>query len=133
ANLPDYVILLDRERRIRWMNRTAPGVTWEQVEGTRIEEWVAPEGRADAVAAIEACFETGAQTHYRAEAYDGVTLAHYENRVVLADASDDSPRVLVLTRDITPEVLATNELRDSQDRLARAMSSGRIGLWEFDL
>ena len=85
ANLPDYVVLLDRDRRFRWVNRVAPGLTPPEVLGKRLDDFVAPSGVATAIATIEHTFETGEPGEYEVEAYgDGQTTRWYWTRVVSA-------------------------------------------------
>ena len=67
-NLPDYVVLIDRDLRFRWINRVAPGLTLDRVLGASVEDFVSEPDRPRFLAAVRWAFETGEPTQYEVEA-----------------------------------------------------------------
>ena len=116
-HLPDYVVILDRDRRFHWVNRLAPGLAMDQVIGHRMDEFVAPEQLPIAIETIETVFETGQPGSYEIEAYAGDgERAWYQTRVFPAASEHGEPRVLALTSDVTERKRAELALRDSEAR-----------------
>jgi len=58
ASSPDFIMILDLDGRIRFINRTVPDLTVERVVGTKVFDYVAERYHA----AMRACFERVAQT-----------------------------------------------------------------------
>jgi PAS domain S-box-containing protein len=57
--VPDYITQVDREGVVTFINRTYPGVTPEQVVGTRLTNWIAPIDRARYASTLERVLSTG--------------------------------------------------------------------------
>jgi PAS domain S-box-containing protein len=116
-NLPDFVVLVDRDLRMRWANRLAPGLSEEQVIGAKVEDWVADGDRPRFNAALKYTFETGEPTQYEVEAYgDGVQLAAYLTRVVPVGTQSPLQNVLLITSDVSVRKRAELALRASEER-----------------
>ncbi len=58
-NSLDHIMLLDPDGTIRYINRTVPDLTVEQVLGTRIYDYLDEDQAAKAGAALERVLETG--------------------------------------------------------------------------
>ncbi len=116
-NLPDYVAMLDRERRFHWFNRLARGLTESDVLGKELDEFVSPETLPVAAAAIEQAFATGKPTQYEVEtSVPGEPPAWYNTRVVPVSASGEVTRVLALTSLTTERKQAELSLKRSEER-----------------
>ena len=116
-NLPDYVVLLDRDLRFRWLNRAAPGLTREELVGAKLEDYVSEQHRALVRSSIELAFQTSQPTQYEVEAYgDGVQSAWYVTRVIPVAAPSPPQNVLLITSDVTVRKRAELALRASEER-----------------
>ncbi|AKF03167.1 ATP-binding protein [Sandaracinus amylolyticus] len=117
--LPDYVSVVDRERRFRWINRAQPGLSREALmAGGRVDDFVEPDARARTVEAIERVFATGAPDEVELVATgDGVEPRWYRVRVVTAPPEAGEPRVMLLATDITAQKHAELEVRASERRV----------------
>ena len=72
--MPDFVVLVDREHRFVWVNRLAPGLDAAAVIGTKLIEFLTAETREVAAQAIRAAFEHGTVAQFEVEGYhDGAT------------------------------------------------------------
>ena len=127
-NLPDYVIVVDRELRIMWVNRVAPGLREEQVLGARLEPFVAPEHWSLVSSTIQAAFDSGTIGYYEVEAYgDSETTAWYATRVVPVMADAKVENVLLITADITERRRAERTLLETEEQLHRAQRLESLG------
>ncbi|MFZ5892656.1 MAG: PAS domain-containing protein [Myxococcota bacterium] len=116
-NLPDYVLLVDADCRIRWINRSAPGLTLEQIMGAPIDNFMRPEDVPRVRAAVASVIETGSPTQYEVEAYgDGVQQAWYATRVVPVGTQVPVENVLLIVSDVTVRKRAELGLRMSERR-----------------
>jgi len=126
-SLPGYAILVDRQRRVRWVNRIHPSHNWEDVLQSTVDDYSI--GRPDAAAAaIESCFLTGQPQRY---------LAHYglqedderfsEAQALPVAGRDDLVLLLVNDREAAAHVV------DRTDRLQEAQEAAGVGYGEFDV
>ncbi|MCA9072932.1 MAG: PAS domain-containing protein, partial [Planctomycetaceae bacterium] len=81
-NFPDYVLSVAREGTIRFINRTIPTLTVEQVVGRSIYEFIREDRREEIRASTAHAFATGECVNYEIESNDpdGVTRT-YECRL----------------------------------------------------
>jgi PAS domain S-box-containing protein len=99
---PDSIMLLDREGRIEFINRTARGLTVASVIGTLVYQYVP----ADQHAAMRACFErvadTGAPGTYENiyRSADGV-VSLWESRVAALSRGGRVTGFVVMASDVT--------------------------------
>jgi PAS domain S-box-containing protein len=129
-HLPDYVVLVDREHRYRWVNRVAPGITEEQVLGARVEDFVSPEHVEPARRAIDSVFETGQPTQYEAKAQGtGLQPAWYVTRVIPVSRETGIESVLMLTSDVSDLKRAELALRTSEARFRALAEHSPDFIW----
>ncbi len=115
-NLPDYVVLLDRERRFQWVNRLAPGLTQEDVIGAPLDEFVSAETLPVACAAVEHVFATGTPAQYEVEVVREEPATWLNTRVVPVMVNGEVHRAMALTSVITERKLAEASLKRSEAR-----------------
>jgi two-component system cell cycle sensor histidine kinase/response regulator CckA len=115
-NLPDYVVLLDRDRRFQWVNRLAPGLAEADVVGAVLDDFVSEETLPVARAAIEHVFSTGTPAQYDVESVVESERTWFSTRVVPVMANGEVRRVLALTSVITERKLAEASLKRSEAR-----------------
>src|SRR5262249_54353837 len=63
SGAPDTILILDRQRRVEFVNHIAHDVDPERLIGMRAEDLVMPESRLRMLAALEFVFETGTMTN----------------------------------------------------------------------
>ncbi|MDQ3031057.1 MAG: ATP-binding protein [Myxococcota bacterium] len=127
--LPDYVIELDAQRRIRFVNRTRPETTEDVVIGQRIDDLALPELRDEIARKLEHLFATGEEVKWSSESV--VDAGSYD--VHALPFPGDELRAIVVAKDMSREKQALVRLLASEERLERAVRAGNIGLWELDL
>ncbi|MEY2929751.1 MAG: hypothetical protein RL033_500 [Pseudomonadota bacterium] len=127
-NLPDFVTMVDRERRFVWINRTAPQLKAEDVIGAKLDAFLSPDGLDKAISAIANAFASAEVGQYETEAYrDGQTQAWYTVRVVPVLGEGTVEHVLLITTDITERKRAEQVLRDTSEQLHRAQRLDSLG------
>jgi len=116
---PDYIMMLDREARIVFINRTVPDLTVAEVIGSTAYDWVPPQFRSHMRECFERVLTTGRPDNYVVEYdLDGTTLT-FESRVGPIMRDGDVFALAVNSRDVTDRLDMESEVRDSTDRLRR--------------
>jgi len=128
AHLPDYVVLLDREYRVSWINRVREDLTLEQVIGCRLDAFIKSGGFPTAQRAIDRAFETRSVESYEVEGFgkDGQS-AWYHVRVVPLVLDGTVDHVLLFTADVTERKRAERALLDKEEQLHRAQRLESVG------
>lgn len=112
TNFPDYVLSVDRDGTIRFINHTIAPLTFETVVGTSIFDFIREDRREEIRASMAHAFATGECVNYEIESNDpdGVVRT-YECRLGPFKHDGQVVSVIVIARDVT-------ELRRMED-LAR--------------
>jgi PAS domain S-box-containing protein len=127
-NLPGFVALVDRHYRLVWVNHVAPGLEVEDVVGSSLENFTAPQSIPAMRAAVDAAFNSGTTAQYEAEGYAGPqATAWYLTRVAPVYTDGKVESALMLTADVTELKRAEQALRETQDQLHRAQRMESIG------
>ncbi|MEQ8859487.1 MAG: PAS domain-containing protein [Pseudomonadales bacterium] len=120
THAPDSVLVVGRDHRIQFINRTRADRPLEDVVGQRAESFVTAEHRDQVHAAIEHVFETGRPTSYetRVEADEGE--AWFSVRVGPVIQGDRVGRVSMVSTEITDRVIRERARREEQSQLAES-------------
>ncbi len=118
---PDIVAILERDGTIRFLNRTGPLRTPEQVVGTKVFEYL-PSSRHDRIVeALNHIFERGEPLIYESSgtAEDG-TISYFENRVSPLRDEQRVSAALFISTDITARKQAEQALQRALDETTHA-------------
>jgi two-component system cell cycle sensor histidine kinase/response regulator CckA len=127
-NVPDYIALMNRERRFVWVNRVAAGLNHSDVVGHPLDSFVPPEALALAERAIDTAFESATIEHYEAEGTgDGGAAAWYAVRVVPVMSEGQVKKVLLIAADVTERKRSERILREKDEQLHRAQRLESVG------
>lgn len=107
---PDHIIELDRELKIRFVNRASPGLTREGLRGLPLYKLVGEERQAEIRQLLERVLLSGEPARYETE-YETPDhkWIYYEARAVPRTVGGEVVGVLVLSRDITERKLVEKE------------------------
>lgn len=132
---PDHILMLDADLNIEFANFALPGLTVEDLIGTRLYTYVEEERQAEIKAILEGVRDTGQPANYETTYYrpDG-SVIYYESRVVAHRLAGSEPIVglTVSARDITEHKRMEQALRESKRRLNATGRMARVGGWELD-
>jgi PAS domain S-box-containing protein len=98
----DFIMMLDGDLRVRFINRTEPGIDPDTVVGTLLYDIVDPEERAGVKEKLEAAARGGGRQEYETVNHrpDG-TDAYFSSLAVPLMSGDEVIGVVVNSRDIT--------------------------------
>jgi PAS domain S-box-containing protein len=116
-NLPDFVLVVDRNATITFANHDAPGASREQLLGANGFGFMTPEYKVPCRTAFEQAFSTGKTQSVEAQDVYGHWWAC---RVVPISIESDFDRAMIICTDITQERLATEAVNKEQ-RLLRKL------------
>jgi PAS domain S-box-containing protein len=114
-NLPDFVMLLDRERRFRWINRVSPGVDMSRLLGACLDDFITPTAKDTVRHAVESVFATRQPTEYEAIAVSSNQQRTWYSTRVLPIAGDRET-VLLISSDVSRQKRTELALRESEER-----------------
>ncbi|WP_146653211.1 PAS domain-containing protein [Labilithrix luteola] len=117
-NLPDFVLMVDRDARILSINRTLPGLTETDIVGQSAMDFLEPSGREEYLRRFAEAVTTGQSVTFemRARGEDG-DWTWFETRVVPFDENGRVERLLVVARDMTEQRAMLASLAE-KERLA---------------
>jgi PAS domain S-box-containing protein len=115
---PDFIMNVDREGKVRFINRVAPGFNLDDVIGMRLGADVPPEQQDRIQRALESCINRGEGTEYEVSAprSDG-SLRWYSCVLGPVRRNGEITGAVVIARDITEKKL-TDSLMVETDRMA---------------
>jgi len=125
-NMPDWLFLIDRERRVQFQNRTYGSYKADDIRNRRLLELIPDAHRLDLDALYERVFETGqpGRFDFRQTNGDG-SLTHYEHRVVPVLESGTVNALTVAVTDVSERRSQENTLR-TQARILETMREGVV-------
>jgi len=112
SQIPDNLIVVDREYRIKFINWTVPDLTVEGVLGTDVHSYVPEHLRKTSMDACDKAFATGENVNFSTEyfAADG-SISKWETRIVpLRGLHGDVERLLHISTNITEREEASADL-----------------------
>jgi PAS domain S-box-containing protein len=133
-SVPAFVVLLDAELRVRYINRLQPGFKLQDVLGRPTFDFIEPRYHELHRAAIDEARRTGKVTSYtvRGDGGEG-RVAYYESRLVPLSVPTAQAAICVIALEVTEHVARGEALRESEEKLRLAVSATGIGLWSWDL
>lgn len=134
-NAPDYVVTVDREGRILFMNAVVDGGDASEAEfvGRKLTEYVVPEHRDPLEAAIGRVFASG-ESQYAEAATEGAegTRRWYAANIGAVRSNGDVAAALLITRDITErrrvDEMKDNLIRDVSHELRTPLAKAQMSL-----
>jgi PAS domain S-box-containing protein len=132
--VPAFIVRLDPERRISYINHLRGGVTLAEVIGQPAVDFIQPEHHDRFCAAIEQAMATGRSASYTVtgtRVIDG-SPSHFEASAVPIDHGDGRRGVCVVAMDVSQRVASEEALRESEAKLRIAVEATGIGLWSWD-
>jgi len=134
AAVPAFIIHVDSEFRVRFVNHYQPGLSPDNVLGRPAFDFIAPDDHARSRAFIEQARSTGQIVSYpTVGAGPHGRPAHYENYVAPVREADGRTGALMVAVDVSAQVERERALHESESRLDVALEATGIGLWGWDV
>lgn len=134
--IPAFVVRLDAEQRISYINHLRGGVTLDQVIGQPARDFVAPEHRECYDAAVEQALRTGKPSAYLVRGSRSVTrsgAAYYDSHAIPLDSGSGQRAVCIVSTDVSEHVARAQALQESEEKLRIAVEATGIGLWTWNI
>lgn len=137
-NAPNIILIVDKQGKIEYINRTIPGMSVDEVVGKQQLDFVQSEHQETVRATNKKVFTSGETASYEIQGpgADG-TVAWYSTLVGPIRENGEIVAVSVFTADVTDRKKAENDLRKAKDDLIaqqsmaiRELSTPVIEAWE---
>jgi len=117
-SLSDFVVHMDREGKIRYINHLAEGYTLEQVRGSSTYDYVPPEYHETMSQALNRVFQEGQPVTFETQGQtSATTVGWYLTRLVPVRENEEVTGALLISTDITERKRADEKIR----KLSRAV------------
>ena len=124
---PDYIMIVDREGLIQFINRMAPTLTMDDVLGkSTIYDHSDPAHHIRITEALDAAFDRGDSVEY--EVYCPEIDMWFANRVGPIRRDDKIVSAIVVAHDVTERKKDEQKLRDSEARFRGYFELGLVGI-----
>lgn len=134
ANTPAFVVLVDPEQRIRFINRTTPGLPLEAAIGMSLYDFTPPEFRDRTRECVVRALRTGGTACFETLAGNpGGSVAWYEARVSPVILDGEIVAASLIANDITERKQAAAALQESEERFRKVFEQGPLGVVLADL
>jgi PAS domain S-box-containing protein len=116
-NARDFILIVDRQARIQYINRALPDFDTRALIGSCVYEYVSADHQAAVAGALEQVFQTGQTGWYETEAAGPRGRpAIYECRAVPIKRDEGVVQVLIIATDITERKRMEREILEISDR-----------------
>jgi two-component system cell cycle sensor histidine kinase/response regulator CckA len=132
--VPLFIIRVDHNLRIRYLNRYQPGHTPETTIGRSSFDFLPPDVHELYRVRVEQARETGQVTSYPTRGVlPSGQVAHYETYVAPVHEADGSIGACLAAVDVTVQKRREEELRDVEAKLSLALEGTGLGLWSWNV
>ena len=131
---PDFIMMLDLECRIQFINRVVQGIKMEELLGTPLYSLVKEEEAAKIKKLLTDSIKYKRSVYYETsyENPDG-TIVQYESHAAPMESEEKVIGIIVNSRDVTKRKMAEKALSESEERYALAQKAANLGSWDWDI
>ena len=131
---PDYLITLDCNAKIQFINHTMPGINREDIIGSSFYDYAQLDYRKEAKKCIDEVINSGEPCKFESIYIDiDGTPRTFESFVDPIIISDNVAGLTVRSKDITEKIILEKEFLKRMQILARAKQLAKIGTWEWEI
>jgi PAS domain S-box-containing protein len=129
----EFVALLDRQGRIKYLNYRLPDSHFDIRLGERLYDVLTEEHRTVLQAAVDRVFETGVADQYETVGLRGSERFWLDNRVMPVKRAGGVAEVMLISADITRRRRAEELWRETEARLQAILHQEAFGCCDSDL
>ena len=130
--VPAFILRLDPDRRINYINHLRPGVTLDEVLGRPATEYITADHHERFDAAVDQALHTGQHAPFDVQGVRGDKRLYFEGLAIPIPHGDGRSGVCVVVNDVTQRVANNAALQASEEKLRVAVEATGIGLWSWD-
>ncbi len=116
-NAPDFIIMVNREGAIQFINRTVLGFSRDDVIGTNVLDYVDPEHRKATRSSLEQVFKSGEPSSQEVRLVEEMDSVWYRSRIGPVRHDGQVVAATIVAADITDRKQMEEALRESEERL----------------
>ncbi|KXX70284.1 PAS domain-containing sensor histidine kinase [Flammeovirga sp. SJP92] len=129
----DHVFQVDRDLKIIYINHVSPGLSKNEVLGTRCTIYLPPGSQNKAESKMREVFETGIPQNYQIDYKAPFGMMYYETNVTPVFDGENVVRLNLITRDITEGYKAQIALEEKERFLRKINLNAQNGVYIFDV
>jgi len=123
-NSPNFILTLDLDCNVTYINRTYTGKPVEEIVGTNLLEYVPEESKQEVKDAVAYVRETGKQGSWQtSHMLEDSKLSTFEARLSSVSQNGDVTSFILSIMDITDREQSEKDLRDSEERFSKAFEN----------
>jgi PAS domain S-box-containing protein len=129
-NAPDFILMIDLQGQILFLNRSSPGWELEQIVGHSIYDFALPEYRAVLQGAFDQVLRSGKVVSYEAMGLGpNQTPSWFSSRVGPIRRDGQIVALILVSWNVTERKRAEEALRESEQRYRALAESSAVGIW----
>ncbi len=129
---PDFILLVDSQLKIEFVNRPLPDLKVEDLIGRNVIDFVDVDKQSEIKKALKNVLKTGSDVIYETQYHSASGLTfYYETKAVQRIINKTVVGLVLNTRDITSRKQIEETLRKNQKRYEEAQRIGLVGNWEY--
>ncbi|MBD0405393.1 PAS domain S-box protein [Flammeovirga sp. EKP202] len=129
----DHVFQVDKNLKIIYINHVSPGLSKNEVLGTRCTIYLPPGSQKRAERVMKEVFETGIPQTYQIDYKAPFGFMYYETNVTPVFDGENVVRLNLITRDITEGYKAQVALEEKERFLRKINLNAQNGVYIFDV
>jgi PAS domain S-box-containing protein len=130
----DHILFVDLNGKIRYINRIVRPLKMNEVIGTSMFDWIAPEQVEQQRAGLKHVIETGETITFETKSIgDDNTEAWYTSKLGPVFRDGQVVEVICIGQNMTKQRQTHQELVESKERIDLAVRSTDLGLWDWNV
>ncbi|MFX0062571.1 MAG: PAS domain S-box protein [Candidatus Hermodarchaeota archaeon] len=132
-NSPDFIMRVDRDGKVLFVNYTQPGLTKEDVLGKPVYDFISSEYHDEVKKKLEEVFKSGESTSYEIKGIGpNNSILWYNSRIGAIKSNEDVIAATIIASDVTERKRIEEALRESEERYRLLFEDPKSANMYFD-